>query len=219
MEEWEQIETSPLYEVSNHGNVRHTKRKMNLKPRSSPKKADYVCYEVNIADETGKQRNQKIHQLVAIAFLPNPNNRSEIDHIDRNPANNKVENLRWVSRSENMINAGLRSDNKSGHTGIYFCSQKQKWKITYQFENKTHHGGFYDTKEEAIANYKDSSNLKSGETLDYTKPLNTKTGQKHISINRNRFVVEITRAGVRNRSSHTTLEEAVAYRDKILAPT
>lgn len=45
-----------------------------------------------------------MHRLVAYAFLDNPDNLPEVDHIDGNPANNNVENLRWVSHRENMNN-------------------------------------------------------------------------------------------------------------------
>jgi hypothetical protein len=45
-----------------------------------------------------------IHRLLAINFIPNPNNYNEIDHIDRNKSNNSLENLRWVSHQTNMRN-------------------------------------------------------------------------------------------------------------------
>lgn len=45
-----------------------------------------------------------IHQLVATAFIPNPENKSNVDHIDTNRTNNTVENLRWATQSENMNN-------------------------------------------------------------------------------------------------------------------
>lgn len=215
MEEYRDCECSPLYEVSNLGNVRHKVRKNILKPRISLKGTKYECLQVYIADKNGKQRNKKIHRLVAQAFIPNPNTEKKgiVDHIDRNTANNRVENLRWASISENNINQSLRSDNTSGHRGIYFCKQKQKWNIRYEFENKQYHGGFYDTIEDAIANYKDPSMLKDGETLDYTKPLNNATGERNICMNGKLFEVCFQKDKVRHRRTFKTLEDAVKYRD------
>lgn len=46
----------------------------------------------------------RVHRLVAETFIPNPENKKEIDHINRNPQDNSVANLRWCSRSENLRN-------------------------------------------------------------------------------------------------------------------
>lgn len=46
----------------------------------------------------------RVHRLVALAFIPNPDNKPCIDHIDGNPFNNHVDNLRWVTHSENNNN-------------------------------------------------------------------------------------------------------------------
>lgn len=82
-----------------------------LKPgyRGYPKNKNYhyECINISIYDENEKfikQIKKSIHQLVAEAFVPNPNNYTEIDHIDRNKRNNSKSNLRWVSRSENLSN-------------------------------------------------------------------------------------------------------------------
>ena len=51
-------------------------------------------------------RNYRLHRILAKHFLPNPDDSPEVDHIDRNPSNNSIENLRWTSRSENCRNRG-----------------------------------------------------------------------------------------------------------------
>lgn len=56
----------------------------------------------------GRGNKKYIHQLVAEAFIPNPDNLNEVDHIDRNGLNNNVNNLRWVTHQENMENENTK---------------------------------------------------------------------------------------------------------------
>lgn len=49
--------------------------------------------------------NKRVHRLVALTFIPNPDNKPQINHIDSNPSNNKIDNLEWCTRSENMLHA------------------------------------------------------------------------------------------------------------------
>ena len=65
-----------------------------------------------------KQNTRTIHQLVAHAFIPNPDDKGEVDHIDRDKLNNHVTNLRWATRAENSINVAGRSN-----TGIKHISK------------------------------------------------------------------------------------------------
>lgn len=52
-----------------------------------------------------KNKRYYVHRIVAETFIPNPDNKPYIDHIDRNPSNNSIENLRWVTVSENNYNS------------------------------------------------------------------------------------------------------------------
>lgn len=106
-----------LYQVSNHGNIRSHKRMPNKLLKQSPTNCGYMKVELY---KNAKGKMHYVHRLVAQAFLPNPHNKSEINHIDGNKANNVLSNLEWASRSENQlhaINQGLREP--SPMTGRY----------------------------------------------------------------------------------------------------
>ena len=67
-----------------------------------------------------------------------------IDHIDNNSQNNKIENLRNASSSQNMCNQKIRIDNKSGAKGIGWHKIAKKWRASIRFENKQYHLGLFD---------------------------------------------------------------------------
>jgi hypothetical protein len=58
-----------------------------------------------------------INRLVALYFIPNPENKPYVDHIDGNPDNNCVTNLRWATPTENQANKGKQSGNYSSLVG------------------------------------------------------------------------------------------------------
>lgn len=73
-----------------------------------------------------------------------------IDHIDGNRLNNKIENLRACTATENLCNAKTRSDNISGIKGVGWFKPKQKWRARLSFNKKEYHIGYFDEKEDAI---------------------------------------------------------------------
>jgi len=88
-----------LYEVSNFGRVRSLKRK-NTRGRmlKGDRTGRYIRYRLS------KEGDVKVfsgHRLTAIAFIPNPNNKPCVNHIDNNRFNNTVLNLEWVTSKEN----------------------------------------------------------------------------------------------------------------------
>lgn len=83
----------------------------------------------------------------------------EIDHINRIRTDNRIENLRLVTRKENQRNRGKRSDNKSGVTGVYFEKRISRWRANIKVNGKTINLGSYIEKRDAIAARKAAEKL------------------------------------------------------------
>lgn len=78
------------------------------------------------------------------------NEPKEIDHINRNPSDDRIQNLRSVTRSQNMYNTNLRSTNKSGIKGVCFDVKDKKWVASICFNYKTIQLGSFSDIELAI---------------------------------------------------------------------
>jgi len=73
----------------------------------------------------------------------------QVDHINGNKSDNRIENLRAATRSENFCNAKKRIDNTSGIKGIYWENQRNKWRAYCHKNGKRYDAGFFDNIEEA----------------------------------------------------------------------
>lgn len=82
-------------------------------------------YRVSLADENGKQKKFTIHRLEMLTFVPNPNNYSDVDHINRNSLDNRLSNLRWASRKMNMANENTRKIILKCHKG---ADKSYRWR-------------------------------------------------------------------------------------------
>lgn len=101
-----------LYQVSNLGRVKRIKLDRILK---GFKNTD--GYRIVRLSKNRVVSNQRIHRLVAQAFIPNTDNKPTVNHIDENKTNNMVSNLEWMTRKENN-NHGTRNERSSKTQGI-----------------------------------------------------------------------------------------------------
>ena len=113
MEEiWKDIQGyEGLYMVSNLGRVKslnyHNTGKEGILKEYIDKRKNHHYHRVTLS-KNGKTDRISVHVLVALVFIPNPNNLPEVNHKDENPHNNIVDNLEWCNRSYN-INYGTRN--------------------------------------------------------------------------------------------------------------
>ena len=108
---------------------------INIKTgREMKLKIDNGYYRVGLY-KNGKQQNFLVHRLIALAYIPNPDNKPCIDHINRITTDNRIENLRWATHQENMRNLSCYRTNNLGYQFIYKNMDKNmKQGFSYRFE-------------------------------------------------------------------------------------
>lgn len=105
---WKTVIDHPFYMVSNKGRIKSIDKmtkysdgriaKFKGKIMSISNKTEYAFCRID-------NKSYRLHRLVAKAFIPNPLNKPEVNHIDGNKHNNSVDNLEWVTREENIQHA------------------------------------------------------------------------------------------------------------------
>lgn len=107
--------------VKNRYGIKSTKQRI-LKPTIRKLKESYSLYTVSLWKNNIK-KTVTVATIVAKSFLPNTNSSFEIDHLDGNPLNNNVENLKWCSHTENVNNPITRKRNSLSKIGKFNTSK------------------------------------------------------------------------------------------------
>jgi hypothetical protein len=100
----------------------------------------------------------KAHRL-AFLYMTGKFPKLDIDHIDGNGINNKWNNLREVTRSQNCRNIKLASNNTSGFIGVRWNEENKKWRALIGIDRKSKHLGYFDNLEEAIMARKNAERM------------------------------------------------------------
>ncbi len=134
MEYWKAIPGSLSYEVSTEGNVRNaiTKKVLSQSIGSSNYKQIGLVGDI--------QKTVMVHRLIAKSFLDNAKNKPQVNHIDGNKHNNKLDNLEWVTSSENMRHAydnGLKTYKPLHYKGKFGAEHNKSKPVALVAEDGT----------------------------------------------------------------------------------
>ena len=148
VQEWRTCAKCPQYECCRDGLIRHSKTLKTTMPYIT--KNGYSCIKYYIASDK-RQKNAKVHRLIAEAFIQNPHAKREVDHKDGNKQNNSVENLRWATRSENCSNKPKPVGKSNQYRGVY--NIKDKFRVGIGNDNKMIWIGTFATAEQGAIAY------------------------------------------------------------------
>jgi hypothetical protein len=138
------------YEKLHEKRVYHENGHLILKGKNIPSGQNYQgYYQIRITQPSGKPKGYLAHRMIWLFHHGYLKPNSIIDHIDGNTSNNRIENLREVTKSQNMWNCKISAYNTSGVKGITFVKKLNKWKAQFKCDGKHVYVGIFDTIEEA----------------------------------------------------------------------
>jgi hypothetical protein len=155
---WRDVSVQP-YQVSSLGNVRGYGGRQ-MKPYLEP----HGYYSVKLR-ENGQYVKKYLHCLLAECFLPNPAKKPYVDHINRIKTDNRLENLRWCTQTENAVNTH-RHDGEM--YGIYWYESRQSYLVKLKLNATQHYVGWRKSLDEA-KQIRDNAKAKLESTLTSTE--------------------------------------------------
>lgn len=151
------------YIIYSNGEVFSVKSGRYLNPWLNPN-----GYKVVSLSKNSRVKKHPVHRLVALYFIPNPNNKICVDHINNDILNNDISNLRWATYQENNWNVKRDITNTSGEKNVCWKKDKNKWQVRFRVNGRTTHFGYFDNFEEACEVARQKRNELRGEFANHS---------------------------------------------------
>ena len=153
-----EVKGCPNYLIYPDGRVQNKKTKRYLSA-SSDNCRGYLRVSLY---KDGNIETHKIHRLVAEHYIPNPDNKRCVDHINRDRSDNRVENLRWATHSENGQNRDASKNNIIGIKNICYIETKDRYQYQKMIRGKNHKKHFKTLKEALCYKYIFTLKMRAG---------------------------------------------------------
>ncbi len=154
-----------MYTITENGIVKSCERKvhrLSSKGNESPlfvnernikqhlSYSGYLCFSLS---KNNKSKQYEVHRALAISFIPNPLNLAQVNHINGIKTDNRLENLEWVSRRENITHAAIMRKKTSKYVGVCWGKHSKMWVSQAKLNKKLYHLGYFKNEIDASRAY------------------------------------------------------------------
>ena len=162
-EQWKVVEGFEEYLASSEGNVINTKT-----DKAPPVWETKKGYRMVFLQSSERQEWVKLHQLIAHTFISNTQGLRCVDHINGDPRDNSVSNLRWCTHQHNSQNKAKKNGTSSQYKGVCYHKREKKWRAQIEYDWKVVYLGCFEDEKAAAR----ADNAKANEIFGEFAKLN-----------------------------------------------